>query len=132
MTTDMTEITWPVRLPFEIALGKTSLPTLLAQFNLTPEQWEALSNNSLFRRAVSLEMKEMQENGLTFRRKAQVMAEDYLMLIDSWIHSADTPLGTKIDLVKYTVECGDLRPKKDAAAGQAAGNGFNIQINIQN
>lgn len=128
---ELTNNTWPAKLPFEIALGKRPLNVLLDDFGINADHWRLLCDNRQFKQAVGKELAELRENGVTFKHKAQIMAEDYLLLIDQWIHSSETPLGTKIDLVKSVVGWGDLNPKKAEVAGSGAGTAFNIQINMQ-
>lgn len=120
--------TWPAMLPFELALGIHSLEAILDGHGLSLYDWEIIEDNPLFKREVAAAMLEVAESGMSFRRKAAVQAETYLLDMDNLMNSVDTAPSTKLDIFKTLVKCGDLEPK-DSKAGATAGQ-FNIQINF--
>lgn len=121
---------WPVSLPIEIAL-KTAEPDDIRQaYNITHEQWESLHRNQQFIKAVADAREKAQEEGFSFRMKAQMQAEELLKTSWQLIHDKDTPANVKADLIKFTTRVAGYEPEKGAQA-QLPGTGFAININFK-
>ena len=117
-------------LVFDLALGIDSLDDILTRHSLTHPDFQALENNLTFRRDLLRAHKEIAEEGVSFRRKAAIQAEEYLTYIHTIMTSNETPASTKVDIFKTLTKFGNLEPKKDKEAEEQAGQTFNIQINL--
>jgi len=121
---------YPPTLPVEIALRTATIPELCTEYNLTREQWNALRLREDFRAEVKAWVEKLKEEGMSFKAKAQLQAEQ--LLITSWkmIHGgAEVPPTVKADLIKFTIRAAGL----DGSASGQQGGGFNqtaFQITI--
>lgn len=121
---------YPPTLPVEIALRTATIPELCAEYNLSREDWNTLRLREDFRADVKAWVEKLKEEGMSFKAKAQLQAEQ--LLITSWkmIHGgAEVPPAVKADLIKFTIRAAGL----DGSASGAATNGGNhtaLQINI--
>lgn len=124
---DATKMTFDPRIAFGLALEIHSPEEICQQFNLSPDDYNALACNPEFGKTVDLYKRELQENGVTYRSKAKLQAE---MLLDtSWklIHAVSTPAAVKADLIKWTAKMGDLEPKSSKGEDVPT---FALQINL--
>jgi len=119
---------WDPNLPFEVAMGLDDTETILDHFSLTPQQFEVISAHPLYRRELSEHIKDLRENGLSYKTKAKVMAEEYLLDLHSIVKSSLATQSTKLDAIKYVTKVAELEPVKGVEA--AGNNTVNIQINI--
>jgi hypothetical protein len=121
---------YPPTLPVEIALKTASIKDLCAEYEITYDEWQALKVREDFRADVKAWIERLKEEGMSFRAKAQLQAEQ--LLITSWkmIHGGnEVPPAVKADLIKFTIRVAGL----DASApngGPAGGGGTALQINI--
>lgn len=119
---------FPLTLPIELALGIDSVKNLCASYDITKEEWDVLREDPLFVRAVEAAVKMLEKEGMSFRLKARMQAEELLKTSWNLIHKADVPAVVKADLIKATVKWADYEPKQ--ATPTPPGAGFSIQINL--
>lgn len=121
---------YPPTLPVELALRTASIPELCREYNLSREDWNALRLREDFRADVKAWVERLKEEGMSFKAKAQLQAEQ--LLITSWkmIHGgAEVPPAVKADLIKFTIRAAGL---DGSASGGNSGGGSQtaLQINI--
>jgi len=120
---------WSPKLVFDLALGLDDLESILTRHGISYGDYNAISDNPTFRRELVSATKELQETGVTFKRKAAIQAELYLEEMDSLMRADITPPSVKTDIFKTMAKLGELEPEKksDSSIGS---NQFNIQINL--
>lgn len=120
---------WPPRLPFELALGLDTEEDVLDRHMITPAQWAALKANPLFIREVVESKHALADKGVTFRSKAKVQAEEYLLQLDAMIHDATIDPKVKLEAIRSVVKWAGLEPKEEKEQGGAQ-NLVQVNINI--
>lgn len=121
---DPSLIGFPPTLPLELALQETPRNELLVAYGYDAATWNALRNNPIFQKAVIDATEMLQREGMTFRAKARMQAEELLQTSWHLIHNKDTPPAVKADLIKSTWKVAGLEPKETLAATTP------LQINI--
>ena len=131
LTIDPATIGWPATLPVEMALRISPLPELLDAYGIDEETWANLKHNDAFKQAVKEAVKQAQEEGFSYRVKAQMQAEALLQTSYNMIQDSTMPPAVRADLIKFTARvAGFDSAGKGPASTQAAGNGFSININL--
>lgn len=120
---------WSSKLLFDLALGIDDLETILTRHALPVAAYSALCENPHFRRDLVVLTKELQESGVSFKRKAALQAEMYLEDMDNLMREAATPPSVKKDIFIHMAKLGELEPEKKTE-GSSVGAAFNIQINL--
>ena len=120
---------WPAKLPFELAIGGEPLIQTLDRHNCTEDDYARWALMPAFRRALSEAMKEMNEQGLPFKRVCAEIAKDFLTVIDQKLHDPDVGFALKMDTFKHIAKLGGLEPVQ-AKEAVTSGNMVNIQINL--
>jgi hypothetical protein len=122
---------YPATLPIEVALHETPLQELKAEYGFTDEEWSALPHNPQFISDLKAAKDMLKKEGMSFRAKARLQADE--LLKRSWIliHSSteQVPPSVQADLIKATMRWAGYDNKEAVAGGQT--NGFNIQINLR-
>ena len=120
---------FPPMLPIELAMRVAPVPEVCRAYGIDKEEFIKLTNNPLFVQAYKSAQEMLQKDGMSFRLKAKIQAEE--LLKKSWqiIHSRDTPTTVKADLIKATIRWADYEPRGDSKGG-LAGNAFQININL--
>ena len=122
---------WDPRLVLDLALAIEDTTPILERYDLQQEDYDALMRTPSFRRDLALTMREVRENGLSFKHKARVQAESYLEVLDQLVYSPATPASTRLDGIKQAVTWGGLGPPKDGSGSEAQqAQAINIQINF--
>jgi hypothetical protein len=121
---------WPPQFTFDLALGLEDLDVLLDRYALTPLEYEVMQMSSGFRRELSDHMREIKENGVSFKHKARVQAEAYLEEVHVIVTDSDVSASTRLDAIKSVVRWAGLEPKEDTSAKDNATNAFQININL--
>lgn len=105
---------FPPLLPVELALQEVPRRELLVMYGFTPETWDKLRQNPAFQKAVLDATEMLQREGMTFRVKARMQAEELLQTSWHLIHNKDTPAAVKADLIKHTWKVAGVEPKETA------------------
>jgi len=106
---------WDTRLCFDVALGVDSLDEILARYAVSVDQFNLWAQHPLFMRTVGEFQKHIRENGLSFRAKARMQAEDLLNVAYGLVQDKNTPAATRADLIKWVAKMGELEPAQNAA-----------------
>lgn len=127
------DLSWPPTLPIELAL-KTASPTeLQIEYHYSDEEWEALRTNPVFLKELAGACELVRQEGMSFKLKAKLIAEENLKTTWILIHSAndDVPPNVKADLIKSVARWAGFDSKEATAAnGPVNANTLNIQINL--
>ena len=119
---------FPPMLPIELALRTAPVSTICAAYDIDKDELVRLAQDPVFAKAYNDARSALQKDGMSFRMKARMQAEELLKKSWSMIHNDATPTAVKADLIKSTVRWAGLEPKTDA--GGALGSAFQININL--
>lgn len=129
-TADPAAMTWPPTLPFEIALKTAPLDQIREEYGFDEAEWAALPQNPLFVADLAAAVEAVKKDGMSFKIKARLQAEE--LLKQSWrlIHAPadEVPPSVKADLIKATMRWAGYDAKEAAATTNA--NAFQININL--
>lgn len=120
---------WSSALVFDVALGVDDTSVLLQRHGLTPTDWERITSTPHFIRQVAEQARDLAETGLSFRAKAKVQAEMYLIETDRIVYSPHTDAKTKLEAIRSVVKWAELEPRPDKDE-RASAPMVNIQINM--
>ena len=115
MSSDL--VPWDTRLCFDVALGIDSLEDILTRYAIEPAAFAQWSAHPLFSRTVAEFQKHIRENGLSFRAKARMQAEDLLGVAYGLVQDTKTPAPVRADLIKWIAKMGELEPAQGPAGG---------------
>lgn len=122
---------YPATFPLEVALKTAPISKICAAYGVDQDEWDRLRVDPAFVAAVKHYHEELKKEGMSFKLKAQLQAEE--LLTTSWklIHAPndEVPPSVKADLLKFTVRAAGFDGSKDKDAGPAAPT-FQIQINL--
>jgi len=121
---------WDPRLILDLALAIEDTTPILERYSLSEDDYSSLMRTPSFRRDLALTMREVRENGLSFKHKARVQAESYLEVLDQLVYSPATPASTRLDGIKQAVTWGDLSPKEGKGGDVQNAQQINISINF--
>jgi hypothetical protein len=127
---DPAELGWPPTLPIEIALKTAPLQDIREAYGYTPEEWMALKDNPQFLADLTAAISMVKEEGMSFKLKARLQAEELLKTSWRLIHAPqdEVPSSVKADLIKATARWAGYDAKDSGGGGSA--NQLNIQINL--
>lgn len=120
---------FPPMLPIELALRAAPVREICAAYQIDKDEFTRLAEDPVFIRAYAAAKEELQKDGVSFRMKAKVQAEELLKKSWALIHSDHTPATIKADLIKATVRWAGYEPKGDGPGG-GVGTAFQININL--
>jgi hypothetical protein len=124
-------LSWPPTLPIELAL-KMSTPTeLKAHYEFTDDEWENLRGNPVFVAELAAACELVKQDGMSFRLKARMQAEELLNTGWRLIHAptSEVPAAVKERLMATVYRMAGYDSKADGIA--PGGNaGLAIQINF--
>jgi hypothetical protein len=128
---DPASIGYPPTLPIEVALKTATPQELKVEYGFSDEEWAALPSNPYFMADLAAAVEMVKKEGMSFKLKARLQAEE--LLKESWrmIHSKGeeaAPPSVKADLIKSTMRWAGYDNKENAAG--TVNNGFSIQINL--
>lgn len=127
---DPAELGWPPTLPIEIALKTAPLDDIRQAYGYDMAEWMALKDNPAFLSDLAAAVQMVQQEGMSFKLKARIQAEELLKTSWRLIHAPqdEVPSSVKADLIKATARWAGYDNKE--AAGGSGGNQLNIQINL--
>lgn len=125
---DPNMVGWPVMLPMELALKANTPKEICDAYGLTKEDLEFLTRNAAFVKAYADAVELLKIDGMTFKVKAKMAAEEFLKTSFQMVQNKNTSDSVRADLIKSTVRWAGLDTK--AAEVGAGGASFAIQINL--
>jgi len=121
----------PPQLVWECAAGLENPTDVAARFGFSGEKWERLQQWPPFIQAVQQQRAEFERNGMTFRLKAGLMAEEMMSQMFKQAIANDTSIMQKLSVFNSLVDVAGLKPDKKAeAASVQTAPKFSITINI--
>jgi hypothetical protein len=120
---------WPPQLIVELALQLHTLEEILPRYDMSEERYRSLLENPHFRKEIAVMMRELAENGQSFRIKARLQAEAYLDIVDDIVNDLSVGASVRLDAINKMVQWGDLVPK-DKKDGNEGAPTVNIQLNF--
>ncbi len=120
---------WDPRLVMDLAIQVDDELTILERYNLSKGQLRQLLETPAFKRELAVAVRDVRNDGVTFKAKARVQAETYLEVLDGLVYDTETPAGVRLDAIKSAVKWGGLEPKDEKNEG-GLGQSVNIQINF--
>lgn len=133
---DPTSLVWPPTLPIELALKTASPSELKVEYGYSDAEWEALPRNPVFMKDLAGACELVRQEGMSFKLKAKLIAEENLKAVWKMIHSdsASVPAAVKGKLIELTARWAGFDPRTNGEEGGAGGpvnaNTLNIQINL--
>lgn len=129
---DPARLGYPPTFPFELALRTSSVRAICEAYSITSEEWELIRHDETFLGDLQRAVKVVAEEGMSFKIKAKLQAEE--MLKTSWrmVHDPSTPPAVRSDLIKSTMRWAeyDQPPSKDVQVNGGRGSfAINIQFN---
>lgn len=126
--TDPSELGYPPTLPVEIALQTAPMEDIREAYGFNPGQWRRLQDTEQFKNDVATARSMLKEDGMSFKAKARLQAEELLKTSWGLIHdkSGMVPPSVKADLLKFTIRAAGL----EASPKDQLANITPLQINI--
>ena len=112
---------WDHRMCFELALGIDATQDILDSYNVDIRTYEQWLNIPAFQKQLEDYRSYIREEGLSFREKARIQAEDMLSTSYTLVHHPDVPPHVKADLIKWTAKMADLEPAAKISASALQG-----------
>jgi hypothetical protein len=125
---DPASIGWPPTLPVEIALKTASMSEIREAYGYSEEEWMQLRDDGNFLADLAAALQMVKKEGMSFKLKARLQAEELLKTSWRLMHNEETPSSVRADLIKSTMRWAGYDTKDQVAAGGNAG--LNIQINL--
>ena len=124
----------PPQLVWECAAGLEDPAVIASRFGFEGEKWERLAAWQPFINAVTQQRAQFDKEGITFRLKAGLMAEQMMDQMFKQAVSNDSTILQKLSVFQSLVDVAGLKPEKKAAnaADPNAAPRFSITINIPN
>mgnify|MGYP001619170341 CR=1 FL=1 len=126
-----TDLVWPPTLPIELALKTASPEGLRVEYGYTHEEWDALRHNPVFLRDLTGSCELVRQEGMSFKLKAKLIAEEQLKDVWKMVKSPDCPHAVKGKLIELTARWAGFDPRTIADGGSGGpvnANTLNIQI----
>lgn len=128
---DPSKVAWSNTLPIELALKMSTPAELRDHYGYTPEEWDALRSNPVFIAELAASCELVKQDGMSFRLKAKLQAEELLNTGWRLIHAptSEVPAAVKERLMATVYRMAGYDSKADGVA--PGGNaGLAIQINF--
>lgn len=125
---DPAELGFPPMLPVELAMRVAPVPEICAAYGIDKAEFTILAQDPLFIQAYKGAREMLQKDGMSFKIKARMQAEELLKTSWAMINNKDTPTAIKSDLIKATVRWAGYDAKEGGPGG--VGNAFQININL--
>jgi hypothetical protein len=122
----------PAQLVWECAAGVEDPTIVAARFGFEGDKWARLSQWPPFIQAVQRQRAEFEREGVTFRLKAGLMAEQVMDQMFKQAVGTDSTILQKLSVFNALVDVSGLKPEKKSAqqADANAAPRFSITINI--
>lgn len=127
LSRDPSQLGFPPMLPIELALRLDTPQKICQAYNITKDEFAAIAKHPVFIKSYQEAVEALKTDGVSFKMKARMQAEDYLATAYAMVKNANTSDAVRADLIKATTRWAGYDAKENAAAG---GTGFNIQINL--
>lgn len=120
----------PPQLVWECAAGLEEPASIAARFGFEGEKWERLAQWPPFITAVQNQRAEFERNGMSFRLKAGMMAEEMMSMMFKQAISMDSTILQKLSVFQALTDVAGLKVPKNADVNTNTAPKFSITINI--
>lgn len=124
---DPSALGYPPMLPVELALRIDSPAQICSIYGISREEFAAIIKHPIFIKAYQEAVESLKIDGMSFKLKAKMQAEEYLRTAYAMVQDKNTSDAVRADLLKHTVRWAGYDAK---AAEVGQGSSFNIQINL--
>ena len=121
---------YPPTLPLEIALRQATSKEICESYGIDRAAWDVLRRDPAFIAAVAGYAEELKKEGMGFKLKARLQAEELLKTSWHMTQDKECPPAVRADLIKFTVRAAGLDGAKDAGAGGGVGTALQINIHL--
>lgn len=121
------DLGFPSMLPMELALQIDKPSKICEAYGISREQFAQIIEHPVFIKQYQEAVEALKVDGMSFKVKAKMLAEDYLTTAFSMVKNPATSDAVRADLIKNTVRWAGYDSKAVDAGG---GSNFNIQINL--
>lgn len=118
---------YPPMLPVELALRVDTPANICAIYGINKDEFAVIIGHPVFIKAYQEAIESLKVDGMSFKLKAKMQAEDYLRTAYTMIKDQNTSDAVRADLLKATVRWAGYEAK---AVDVGQGSSFNIQINL--
>jgi len=126
---DPARLGYPPTFPIEIALRVAPIRTICESYGVAEEEWDRIRFEPLFLRDLKAAVELVQQEGMSFRIKAKLQAEELLKTSWRLIHDPVAPPNVKAALIQATMRWANYDTPAAVSAG-AGGPAFSININF--
>lgn len=120
----------PAKLVFEVAAGLEEPAVIAQRYGFEGARWERLSQWPAFINAVEHQRAEFEREGVTFRLKAGLMAQEIMDQMFKQAIGNDSTILQKLSVFNTLVDVAGLKPEKKAAQQTDGAPRFSITINV--
>jgi hypothetical protein len=120
----------PPQLVWECAAGLEDPVSIAQRFGFEGEKWERLAQWPPFISAVQTQRAEFERNGMTFRLKAGLMAEEMMGMMFKQAVSNDSTIMQKLSVFQALTDVAGLKAPKNDPGNTNTAPKFSITINI--
>ena len=130
LAVDPAALGFPPMLAVEVAMQTAPIEEIFQGYGLTISDYEALIQDPIFLRAIKTAKEQLQEEGMSFKIKAKLQAEELLKKSWAMIHDVTTPHNVRADLIKSTMRWAGHEPKAGGTDLSSGGTALQININL--
>lgn len=124
---DPSDLGFPPMLPMELALRIDTPQRICQHYGLSKEQFAQIIAHPVFQKRYQEAIEQLKVDGMSFKVKARMQAEDFLATSFAMVKSPATSDAVRADLIKNTVRWAGYDAK---AVDSGQSNAFNIMINL--
>jgi len=125
---DPARLGYPATLALEIAMRTSGTRAVCEAYGITEEEWELIRHDPTFLDDLQRAVDMLKEEGMSFKVRAKLQAEELLKTSWRMIHNPHTPPNVAADLIKSTIRWAGHEAAASATA--APGSGFSINIHF--
>jgi hypothetical protein len=127
--TNPAEVGFPAMLPMEIALKIDSPQNICRAYGISKQDFGVMISHPVFIKAYQEAVEALKVDGMSFKVKAQMQAEDYLKTAFQMVKNPAVADNVRADLIKNTIRWAgyDAKAVDTALPG---GGAFHININL--
>lgn len=118
---------FPPMLPVELAMRVDTPAKVCAAYGISRDEFATIIAHPIFIKAYQEAVESLKVDGMSFKLKAKMQAEEYLKTAYKMVQNPNTSDSVRADLLKNTVRWAGYDAK---AVDVGQGNSFNIQINL--
>jgi hypothetical protein len=126
--TDPSTAFFPPMLPLELAMKSDTAANICKYYDISREEFTRLIQHPVFVKAYQEAVEMLKVDGMSFKTKAKMQAEDYLGTAYAMVKNPNISDAVRARLIECTVRWAGLDQK--AIETGNGGNAFNIQINL--